>query len=85
MITRYKALVRVHAERDRQDVKWGYPQNNTPFEWVSILMEEVGELAEAVNDAMLGGDKNLKQAVKEAVHVSAVALAIVEHLSEEDS
>jgi len=35
----FKELIK---ERERQDAKFGI-QNNTPIEWISILMEEVGE------------------------------------------
>ena len=84
MITKAEAIQRVLKERDRQDAKWGYPQDNTPFEWLSILTEEVGELAEALNNALLGGDGDLEHAMVEAVQVAAVAVSIVEHLMEED-
>ena len=69
-------------ERKRQDDKWGYPQNNTPFEWVSILTEEVGEFAQAVNDGYLGHSptkEQLENIITEAKHVSAVAMSIIEH------
>ena len=69
-------------ERERQDAKWGYPQNNTPFEWVSILTEEVREFAQAVNDAYMGHTptkEQLENIMTEASHVSAVALSIIEH------
>lgn len=35
-------------ERIRQDEKWG-PQHHTPGEWLAILMEEVGEVAEEIS------------------------------------
>lgn len=84
MIDKADAMVAVFAERNRQNEKWGYPQDNTPFEWLSILTEEVGEFAEALNNALLGGDGDLGDAIVEAVQVAAVALSIVEHLSKED-
>jgi NTP pyrophosphatase (non-canonical NTP hydrolase) len=84
MIKREQAIQRVLKERNRQDVKWGYPQNNTPFEWLSILTEEVGELAEALNNALFGGDGDLEHAMVEAVQVAAVAVSIVEHLGKEE-
>lgn len=87
MITNRSAMTLVIAERVRQDKKWGYPQDNTPFEWMSILTEEVGELAEALNDALLGPNANkcLSQAIIEATHVAAVAVSIIEHLSKEST
>lgn len=80
MITRSEVIQRVLKERDRQDTKWGFPQRNTPMEWNSILTEEVGEFAQALNNALLGGDGNLEKALKEAEQVAAVAISIVEHL-----
>lgn len=65
------------AERERQDRKWGTPQENTYCEWSSILTEEVGELAKELNELNFGrGDKTRMEA--EAVQVAAVALAILE-------
>jgi NTP pyrophosphatase (non-canonical NTP hydrolase) len=53
---------------------------------MSILMEEVGELAMAVNDAFIGkaSPHDVLKMLHEAVQVSAVALSIVEHFSQED-
>lgn len=39
----------VRAERERQDEIWG-EQNHDAFRWLSILTEEVGEVAQAAND-----------------------------------
>ncbi len=85
MTTQENAIDLVIAERKRQNEKWGYPQNNTPFEWVSILTEEVGELAQATNDAFMGQIKSNQtdKIVREAIQVAAVAVAIIEHLSKE--
>ena len=44
MISRDEVFEMVAKERDRQDAKWGFPQHNSPFEWVSIVTEELGEL-----------------------------------------
>jgi len=79
-----KAIDLAIAERRRQIEKWGNQSGNHPFEWMSILMEEVGELAEAVNETCFasphvkperGGNDAI---LREAVHVAAVALAIAE-------
>lgn len=81
MATDYKgAIGSAMLERMRQDVKWG-EQNHNPYIYLSILMEEVGELAQAVLQTQFGGDKGGNVAVrKEAVHVAAVALAMIECL-----
>jgi NTP pyrophosphatase (non-canonical NTP hydrolase) len=73
----------VIEERIRQDAKWG-EQNHEPLKWLSILMEEVGELALAVNETIFdnGTDARAKGGLinirREAVQCSAVALALVE-------
>lgn len=77
------ALVIVRQERDAQIAKWG-DQCNTPlFERLSVLTEEVGELAEAINETYgstpahyeRGGIMAIRN---EAAQVAAVALSIVE-------
>jgi len=88
MTLQEQATAMVLAERERQDAKWGYPQNNTPFEWVSILTEEVGEFAQAVNDAYIRNaptHEQIEQLRTEAKHVSAVAMSILEHSLREES
>ena len=39
-------LDEIREERRRQEAKWG-PQTHDPMKWMVILMEEVGETAEA--------------------------------------
>jgi len=80
------ALDLVREERTRQDSLWGDQSGNHLFEWVSILGEEYGELCEAVNEtcsrAVRHPDRGGPEAViKEAVHVAAVAVAIIEAVS----
>ena len=71
-----EALASVLAERVNQDLKWG-EQNHDPFTYLTVLTEEVGELAQAALHTKFGGDK-ASGLRTEAVHVAAVALAIVE-------
>ena len=73
-----KALQDVLAERNRQDIKWG-EQNHDPFTYLAILTEEVGELAQAAVELRFD-DGSVDDMKTEAVHVAAVALAIVECL-----
>lgn len=81
-----KALNLVAEERIRQDEKWGDQSGHNMLEWLSILMEEVGELAEAINETFLISEytKPEKSGIdairKEAVQVAAVAVAIVENV-----
>lgn len=77
------ALNRVRKERCRQNLLWGEQSDNHPYEWMSILGEEYGELCEAVNETFSrrgvhpqkGGYDKI---IKEATHVAAVAVAIIE-------
>ena len=78
------AIELVVAERHRQIEKWGDQSGNHPFEWMSILGEEFGELCEAVNETCfqtqhvkpeLGGTNAI---LREAVQVAAVAVSIIE-------
>lgn len=77
------ALDLVMAERQRQDSLWGDQSGNHPFEWISILGEEYGELCEAINETFFkngthperGGPEKI---IKEATQVAAVAVAIIE-------
>lgn len=72
------ALSDVLAERARQDAKWG-EQNHDPFTYLTVLAEEFGEFAQAALHTRFGGPAAAGLRT-EAVHVAAVALAIVECL-----
>lgn len=74
-----KVLEGVLKERDRQDSKWG-EQNHNPLEWLSILSEEVGEVALAINIAHFGDVPDWTNYRKELLEVAAVAVAAVEAL-----
>ncbi len=89
---RGNALGDVIAERNRQDAKWG-EQNHDPFVYGAILMEEAGEFMQAALHLRFADPRDLAKksgAVtpetlladlhKEAIHVAAVALSIVECL-----
>lgn len=72
-----RVIARVLDERDRQDKKWGTIDNfdnRSPHEWMTILTEEVGELAEAFLE------RDQENAIEEATHVAAVAVGILESL-----
>lgn len=68
----------VLAERLRQDEKWG-EQDNTPFEWLAVLAEEVGEVAQETLRNHFGGIA-LDAYRAEMIQVAAVAVAAVENL-----
>lgn len=63
------ALAALLAERKAQDAEWGYVQHNGP-KWLSILMEEVGEMCQDINQ---GNDYQ-----EELVQVAAVAMSWLE-------
>lgn len=73
-----RALIAILEERARQDLKWG-EQNHDPFTYISVLVEELGEFAQAAQHARFGGPAAVKLK-EEAVHTAAVAMAIVECL-----
>ena len=77
------ALDMVKAERQRQESLWGDQSGNHPFEWMSILGEEYGELCEAVNETFFKNATHpdrggFEKIIKEATQVAAVAVAIIE-------
>lgn len=77
-------LIRAARERRRQDAKWGV-QDHSPYTWAVILMEEVGECAEAMLAASFAKDqhaaeKHLARLEAELTQVAAVALAAQECL-----
>ena len=83
-----KAIEMVTAERQRQIELWGDQSGNHPFEWMSILGEEYGELCEEVNETCFhngthperGGKDRI---IKEATQVAAVAVAVIESVLRE--
>lgn len=66
----------INAERDRQDAKWGRDRDLHPFLWLTILTEEVGEVARA---SLKGDTENLRD---ELVQVAAVAIAQLEAMKQ---
>jgi NTP pyrophosphatase (non-canonical NTP hydrolase) len=68
----------VFDERDRQDNKWG-EQNHPDEWWLPILVEEIGELSEAMLDAHFGMSPDKPTDVrKELVEAIAVGIAWLE-------
>ncbi len=66
----------VLKENERQLEKWGV-QNVSPFEWMTYLVEEVGELAEAISEAEYRKG-TFDDIYKEAIQVATLALKIAE-------
>lgn len=70
------AVASILEERERQELKWG-EQNHDPFTYLTVLIEEVGEFAQAALHHRFGGPEAFGVR-NEAVQVAAVALAIIE-------
>jgi NTP pyrophosphatase (non-canonical NTP hydrolase) len=71
MTEHHDPLGDVMLERAAQDRKWG-EQNHPDLRWLAILVEEVGELAQALIDGRPA------DARRELVQVTAVGLAWLE-------
>ena len=69
----------IQAERDRIRAKRGV-QDLEPERYLSILVEEVGEAAQAIND-WREGEGYIKNAMDEMVQVCAVAIDMCERLT----
>lgn len=76
----------VLKERHRQNVLWGL-QRHDLGKWLSLLIEEVGEVAQAMQPVIgLSTSKSTdaNDLYTELIHVSAVASAIAEQIKEGD-
>lgn len=57
MVARTPIIAKIEAERERQDAKWGWTENPAsvlpgwdPHRKMTVVLEEVGEVAMALND-----------------------------------
>ena len=71
----------VDCENMQQIKKWGI-QSHSAFAWITILVEEVGELAQATLNSEYGQDTK-KIVFKEAIQVATLALKIAEMFKED--
>ena len=74
------------AERARQEILWGN-QTHTLTQWLSILVEEIGEVANEINEMNSTKEpkkklEHLKNYRTELVQVAAVALQMIEKVDE---
>lgn len=77
------AITDVIDEMHRQDQKWGQ-QNCDPTVWLTILTEEVGELAQAIQADLFGKADHSSHSGsmrEEAIQVAAVAVQFVGYLA----
>ncbi len=78
-----KVLSAVSKERIRQDSKWGRQRHNYG-DWLKILIEEVGEVAQAMQkDNGWGKESDASDLYAELIQVAAVAVEIAEQVLEE--
>lgn len=66
----------ISAEGDKQVKKWGI-QNRSPFEWMTYLTEEVGELAEKISEHEYRDGFSV-DVVREAIQIATLAAKIAE-------
>jgi NTP pyrophosphatase (non-canonical NTP hydrolase) len=81
----FKVLHDVEKERIRQVEKWKIQRHN-PGKWLAILMEEVGEVAQAAQKPLgltTTKETDADDLYLELMHVSAVAAAWMEQIREE--
>jgi len=72
----------IQLERSRQTAKWGRQYHVYPI-WLGILMEEVGEVAQAVNTETVpvaSKPTDADDLYKELIQVAAVAAAMAEQV-----
>jgi NTP pyrophosphatase (non-canonical NTP hydrolase) len=73
----------VFEERLRQNELWGHQRHNQGI-WLAILVEEVGEVAQAMQEGMVSQkETDSDNLYKELIQVAAVASAIAEQVLEE--
>ena len=71
-----KAWMLIAKERGEQDVKWD-EQNHSDEWWLTILMEEVGELSKEILEVKFDKKRSVNL-INELIQVNAVALAWLE-------
>ena len=64
-----------------QLAKWGF-QTHSLFEWMTIIMEEIGEFAKAIMEHCYR-DGDPANIVKEATHVATLALKVAKMAKEQ--
>ena len=77
-----KDIDKLLNEDQRQHIKWGIQQHD-PYRWLAILVEEVGELAQAILKAEFENDITEK-IEKEAIQVATLALKIAKMSKRKD-
>ncbi len=74
-------LGEILGERLGQERKWG-PRHHSDLEWLTILVEEVGEAGKACCELWISGSDRAGIR-RELIHVAAVAVAWAEDMGRE--
>lgn len=76
----------IDAERRRQDEIWGWPQDKTIPEWMTILGEEFGEACQAGNQIYFdhSDETDGQDLVTELIQVAAVVVSALLDLAEQN-
>jgi len=79
---RIQVLSDINTERNRQDKLWG-AQRHKMGDWLKILIEEVGEVAQAMQKKSFASkETDADNLYEELIQVAAVASAIAEQVNE---
>jgi NTP pyrophosphatase (non-canonical NTP hydrolase) len=81
-----QVAIDVELERQRQEKLWGI-QRHDFNKWFSLVVEEVGEVAEALNRINFPEDAKKTDAsnlYRELIQVSAITRAFAEHVKERE-
>lgn len=80
---------RIMLEVDKQERQWGDEKELSPFEWQGLILEEIGETAQAINERFLPDEhKSKKKHVgkydieNEAYQTIALLFRFIEYLHE---
>jgi NTP pyrophosphatase (non-canonical NTP hydrolase) len=74
----------IYKERERQNKLYGQQQHNNGH-WLMILIEEVGEVAQAMQQGgQASKETDADDLYKELIHVAAVASAMAEQVKREN-
>ncbi|MBN6205563.1 hypothetical protein JYK21_03785 [Ralstonia pickettii] len=80
---RIKVINDIDQERNRQDYKWGKQVHDYSV-WLTILVEEVGEVAQAIQSTHgWGKSTDSNDLYRELIQVAAVATAVAEQVLRE--
>ena len=82
---RNAVLNQIVNERLKQDAMWG-KQRHDHGTWLAILMEEVGEVAQAMQEGLIHHkESDAGNLYNELIQVAAVATAIAEQVAEDEN